>query len=205
MANDREKSERFLAELADTLDLQGAMCKFALTDEEASVLLRFFLSAAPAPPTSAGKKKLPKPPKAPLVESGVKYILNVDGASRGNPGPAGAGAIIKDPDGNVVRELRRNLGTVTNNVAEYEALILALEEAASIGCTDLSVFADSELMVKQINGLYKVKNEGLKGLYAIAKKFIETFDSFEIAHVRREFNGEADRLANEAIDGVGGE
>ncbi|MBE9531251.1 MAG: ribonuclease HI family protein [Proteobacteria bacterium] len=129
-----------------------------------------------------------------------EVVIFVDGASRGNPGLAGAGAIIKDSDGAVIGELRRFLGMATNNIAEYEALILALEEAQSLGCSSVSVFADSELVVKQIKGIYRVKNEGLKGLYAIATKLITQFSSFKISHVRRELNSEADRLANEAID-----
>ncbi len=129
-----------------------------------------------------------------------EYVIFVDGASRGNPGLAGAGAIIRDPDGEVAGKLGRYLGMGTNNMAEYEALILALEEAQSLGCASVSVFADSELVVKQIKGVYKVKNEGLKGLYAIAIKLIDQFSSFKITHIPREQNHEADRLANEAID-----
>lgn len=129
-----------------------------------------------------------------------EYVIFVDGASRGNPGLAGAGAIIRDPDGEVAGKLRRYLGMGTNNMAEYEALILALEEAQGLGCETISVFADSELVVKQIKGIYKVKNEGLKGLFAIATKLIDQFSSFKITHVPREQNHEADKLANEAID-----
>jgi ribonuclease HI len=143
------------------------------------------------------------PVKMPSFKSEARegeFVIHVDGASRGNPGLAGAGAIIKDSKGEVIGELRRFLGMGTNNMAEYEALILALEEARSLGCDSVSVFADSELVVKQIKGIYKVKNEGLKGLFAIAKKLISQFSSFKISHVKREFNAEADRLANEAID-----
>jgi ribonuclease HI len=148
----------------------------------------------------SGVKPEVKPESKPFISNDGEFVIHVDGASRGNPGHAGAGAIIKDSDGEVVGMLTKYLGKATNNMAEYEALILALEEAQSLGLSSVSVFADSELMVKQINGVYRVKNEGLKGLYAIAIKLVSQFDTFRITHVKRELNGEADKLANEAID-----
>jgi len=127
--------------------------------------------------------------------------INTDGAARGNPGPAGIGAVLKDNVGKVVCEVSEYLGEKTNNQAEYMALIKALARAASIGAEDVHVFADSELMVKQIKGLYKIKNEGLKPLYDEARGLIRKFKSVSISYVPRERNREADKLANEAIDG----
>jgi ribonuclease HI len=184
---------QFLSTLAKGLDLEKAACEVGITAGEGEAILASILKGKGQ--AASANKPTPKS-DAPMSEC----VIYVDGASRGNPGLAGAGAIIRNSDGEVIGELRRFLGMGTNNMAEYEALILALEEARSLGCNSVSVFADSELVVKQIKGIYKVKNEGLKGLYAIAAKLITQFSSFKIAHVKREFNGEADRLANEAID-----
>jgi len=124
-----------------------------------------------------------------------------DGAARGNPGPAGAGAVLKARDGRVIVEVCRYLGEMTNNQAEYRALILGLEEARQIGAEQISIFADSELVVKQINGEYKVKNEGIRPLHAEAVKLLRTFGEYTIEHLPRDENRHADRLANLAIDG----
>lgn len=128
------------------------------------------------------------------------YSMYVDGASRGNPGAAGAGAHIDNPDGTTLVELCRHLGEATNNIAEYSALLLGLKEAEVLGIKNLDAYADSELMVKQIKGIYRVKNEGLKPLYEEAKRIIAAFERFTISHVRREFNSKADGLANRGID-----
>ena len=137
--------------------------------------------------------------------SGIKGAVDiyVDGASRGNPGMAGAGAAIKAKDGPVLKKLKKYLGVVTNNVAEYSALVMALDSARSLGVKEVRVFADSELVVKQIKGEYRVKSVDLKPLYMEAMHLIESFNRFEIRHVPREKNAEADKLANEAIDGKG--
>lgn len=124
-----------------------------------------------------------------------------DGAARGNPGPAGAGAVLTDAQGKTVGEVCCYLGETTNNQAEYQALLLALEEAKSVGALRVNVFADSELMVKQIKGEYRVKNEGLKPLYKKIMALLCHFGGYHIAHVPREQNKRADKLANLAIDG----
>ncbi|MBE7414540.1 MAG: ribonuclease HI family protein [Deltaproteobacteria bacterium] len=124
----------------------------------------------------------------------------MDGASRGNPGEAGAGAVIKDPQGKVVRELRKYLGIATNNMAEYRALVMALTEAGSMGIRDIEVFADSELVVKQMTGAYRVKSEELKSLFEEALRLMKGFRTAKIVHVYREENSLADKLANEAIE-----
>ncbi|OGP13363.1 MAG: hypothetical protein A2054_06855 [Deltaproteobacteria bacterium GWA2_55_10] len=128
------------------------------------------------------------------------FEIRVDGASRGNPGEAGAGAVIRDAQGKIVRELRKYLGVVTNNVAEYQALVMALSEARSMGIRDVEVFADSELMVKQLNRVYKVKSEDLRPLFEKAAALLKGFRSSKIVHVYREENAAADKLANEAIE-----
>ena len=121
----------------------------------------------------------------------------VDGGARGNPGPAGIGAVI---DGPAKIEISEYIGETTNNVAEYSALIRMLEQGLKKGYSELDIFADSELMVKQIKGEYRVKNENLRGLYLEAQKYLQQLKKFTITHIRREFNKDADKLVNEAID-----
>ena len=126
-------------------------------------------------------------------------VLRTDGGSRGNPGPAGAGFVI-ERDGEIICRGGRFLGSQTNNVAEYEALIWGLENVSALGFAEVTVFADSELLVKQINGQYRVKNEGLKPLFTRALQVLRSFGSWRVSHVRREQNVEADEMANEAMD-----
>lgn len=123
-----------------------------------------------------------------------------DGAARGNPGPAGAGARLEDASGQVLSEARRFLGEATNNVAEYSALVLGLERAAEIGATSVEIRADSELLVKQMRGEWKIKNAALRTLARRAHALAREFERVSYVHVRREHNTEADRLANQAID-----
>ncbi|HEY3160391.1 MAG TPA: ribonuclease HI family protein [Vicinamibacterales bacterium] len=123
----------------------------------------------------------------------------VDGGSRGNPGPAGYGVHIEQDDGTVV-ELKESLGLTTNNVAEYSGLIAALRWAASHGISRLHVRADSELLVKQMRGEYRVKSPGLQPLFEQARALARQIGDVTFEHVRREFNKDADRLANEAMD-----
>jgi ribonuclease HI len=125
--------------------------------------------------------------------------IYTDGASRNNPGEAGAGVFIMQ-DGEPVARIARYLGTATNNVAEYTAAIIGLEHAVKLGVSRVKLFADSELLVKQLNGQYRVKNEGLKPLYNRAKELIAKIGSVEVQYVPRAQNSEADALANKAID-----
>jgi|tagenome__1003787_1003787.scaffolds.fasta_scaffold20645651_2 ribonuclease HI len=127
-------------------------------------------------------------------------IAHTDGGARGNPGPAGFGVSITDQDGNRVIELSEYLGNQTNNVAEYSALIAALEWAVSHGHRAVQIVSDSELMVKQLRGIYKVRNENLQPLFDKAQRLIAQLQWFEVKHVLREQNRDADRLANEAMD-----
>jgi len=123
----------------------------------------------------------------------------IDGASSGNPGPAGCGAVFLDRNGKPVLKLRKYLGETTNNVAEYSALLCALQEAQARGWRRLAVKSDSELLVKQFAGSYRVRNQGLRPLYEKVKEASTAFDQLSIEHVRREFNTQADRLAREAV------
>jgi ribonuclease HI len=129
-----------------------------------------------------------------------EWLLMVDGASRGNPGEAGSGAVIFDPEGETVRELSRYLGKATNNVAEYAGLLMGLEEALKLGITRLRVESDSELLVRQLNGIYRVKEPRLIELHSKARELLRRFEAYRIMHVRREQNRIADRLANQGID-----
>lgn len=130
-------------------------------------------------------------------------MLWTDGAARGNPGPAGGGAVLKTPTGEVLDEQSRYLGHTTNNVAEYRALLLGLERALACGVSVLEVRADSELLIRQLKGEYRVRSSGLLPLYTEAKQMLARFASVELRHVRRELNAEADRLANRGIDELG--
>jgi ribonuclease HI len=127
-------------------------------------------------------------------------IAHSDGGARGNPGPAGYGVVIQDEAGQNVAALSEYLGHQTNNFAEYQGLIAALEYALQHGPKALKVISDSELLVRQIKGIYKVKNATLKYLHGRAKELIAQLDWFSIGHALREHNQEADRLANEAMD-----
>jgi ribonuclease HI len=132
------------------------------------------------------------------------YQANVDGGSRGNPGPAAYGVVVRDPRGEIVARLKKFIGNNTNNVAEYFGLIAALDYAQNHGIRALRIESDSELMVKQLRGQYKVKSEELKPLFERAKKMSQTFESFRISHVYREQNKEADALVNQALDETSG-
>ena len=124
----------------------------------------------------------------------------MDGGARGNPGPAAVGVVIRDAGGEVIADAAEPIGNATNNVAEYRALIRGIELAAQNGATELELYGDSELVVKQIRGEYKVKDAGLKPLHAEARAALSAFQTWSFAHVRREQNAEADALVNQALD-----
>ncbi|HYL83821.1 MAG TPA: ribonuclease HI family protein [Candidatus Angelobacter sp.] len=136
--------------------------------------------------------------------SAASFRANIDGGSRGNPGPAAYGAVIRDGRGEIVAKLKKYIGRSTNNVAEYYGLIAAMDYAQSHGIRALRIESDSELLVKQMRGLYKVKSADLQPLFERAKKMSQALESFRIDHVYREQNREADLLANEALDEVEG-
>ncbi len=130
----------------------------------------------------------------------MKVTVHVDGGSRGNPGPAAAAFVLDDGAGHRLQARAFVLGETTNNVAEYTALLRALKAAGALGATDVAVFSDSELLVRQLTGLYKVKSDLIRPLYEQVNDLRSQFDCFSIRHVMREQNKEADRLVNEALD-----
>jgi ribonuclease HI len=129
-----------------------------------------------------------------------KLRVHVDGGARGNPGPAAIAAVVSDEDGGIVEERSEMIGPATNNVAEYRALLLGIERAAALGAAELELIGDSELIVRQVKGEYKVKDETLRGLHDQVRQALQGFDRWSISHVRREENAEADRLVNEELD-----
>lgn len=130
----------------------------------------------------------------------MRARLFTDGGSRGNPGPSGSGAVLFDMDGGVIAEATRYLGITTNNVAEYTAILIGLEMAEQEGVTELEVYMDSELAVKQLNGVYRVKNPGLAALWMQVRKRVPQFTSVRFSHVRRAQNVHADALVNKVLD-----
>jgi ribonuclease HI len=153
------------------------------------------------PPRGAGLFTDAAPEAKPTAAA---YRANIDGGSRGNPGPASYGVVIRDPRGEIAAKLKKYIGRTTNNVAEYYGLIAALDFAQSKGIRTLRIESDSELLVKQMRGQYKVKSEDLRPLFERAKKMSQTLESFRIDHVYREQNKEADLLANQAMDEADG-
>jgi len=132
----------------------------------------------------------------------LRVLAYTDGAARGNPGPSGAGAILRDAaDGAVVAEIAEGLGWATNNVAEWTAVRLALEKALALGATHVDLRMDSELVARQITGVYRVKHPDLKPIHAAVMAMLRGLQGYTVGHVPRELNKEADRLSNVAIDG----
>jgi ribonuclease HI len=145
------------------------------------------------------QERLPLPePKRAGPRNAV--IVFSDGAARGNPGPAGAGAVLADQAGNVIARLGRYLGRQTNNVAEYEGLLLGLKHARELGYREVEIRADSQLLIRQLKGEYAVRHAGLKPLHAEVLRLLRSFDRYELKHVPREENALADEMSNRAID-----
>jgi ribonuclease HI len=130
----------------------------------------------------------------------VKLVVHVDGGARGNPGPAAAGAVLSTPDGEIVDEASELLGIATNNVAEYRGLLLGLARAKALGASEVEVVNDSELIAKQVNGVYKVKHAAMRPLYLEAMTALREFGSWSIRSVPRAQNADADALVNQALD-----
>jgi len=159
------------------------------------------MMAKPDPPRrSAGLFGDHRPEAKPSAPAA--WRANIDGGSRGNPGPAAYGVVIRNPRGEIVARLKKYIGRTTNNVAEYYGLIAALDFAQSSSVRELHIESDSELLVKQMRGQYKVKSADLQPLFERAQKMSRSFVSFRINHIYREQNREADALANEAMDEV---
>jgi ribonuclease HI len=137
------------------------------------------------------------------VSAPQRLVVNVDGGARGNPGPAAIGVVVSTPDGDVLEEHAERIGSATNNVAEYRALMLGLERALALGAREVELIGDSELVVRQVQGEYKVRDEVLWRLNKHVIRALAEFDSWSIRHVRREDNEAADRLVNEVLDAEG--
>jgi ribonuclease HI len=179
----RNDSVKVLRHLADTLDIGQTVAAFpGMTREMLAEIIR----------GASGAEQ----------DTWSTAILSVDGAARGNPGAAGAGIVLEAADGTIYR-FGEYLGKATNNVAEYSALIIGMKKAAELGVRKLKVRSDSELIVKQLNGQYKVKSPHLQDLYFSAIKEISSFEKISFMHVPREQNKEADRMANLAVDAKG--
>jgi ribonuclease HI len=131
-----------------------------------------------------------------------RLVVHVDGGARGNPGPAAIAAVLTDPEGTVVEERSEVIGRATNNVAEYRALLLGIERAGAHGARELELVGDSELIVRQVRGEYRVKDPALRGLHGQVAAALQRFDRWSIRNVPREENAHADRLVNEALDGI---
>ena len=182
MAGAPPSPAEIFAALAQEPDLVAVCRRFGLTRED---LTRLFQEAAELFQEE---------------EDDGAWQLYVDGAARGNPGPAGAGAIIYDPKGNFRGQDLRYLGETTNNVAEYQALLLGLGLAQMLGVKNLHVFADSLLVVQQLKGAYQVKTPHLYPLWSEARETLGHFHTYDISHIDRSLNHQADRLARQAID-----
>lgn len=163
-----------------------------LDDKPRPAAQRSLFDAPPARPAPA-----PTPPTSGRFSH---LVLFTDGAARGNPGPAGAGAVLSLPDGTVVARLGKFLGIQTNNVAEYQGLLIGLEKAHELGARTLDVRADSLLVISQLRGEWKVKHPGLKPYFDQARALLRKFERVSLEHVRRELNADADEMSNRAID-----
>jgi len=135
-----------------------------------------------------------------LKNSNMKLIINTDGGSRGNPGPAGIGAVLSDEKGNIAKEISECIGNATNNQAEYKALVCALEEAKKLKADEVNILMDSELIVKQLKQEYKVKNKDLAPLFVKVWNLLNEFSKWSIKHIKRDKNKRADELVNKALD-----
>jgi len=175
-----------LQTLAETLDVEATLARLpGLTrDGLRAILLDAAVAPADQPPARGARS----------------VVVYTDGASRGNPGRSGAGVLITAEDGREIARHSRFLGQMTNNMAEYTALLIALKEARNAGADTITVKSDSELLVRQINGEYKVKNDALRIMHQSAMDLLRGFKRWKVTHVRREQNQEADLLANQALD-----
>ncbi len=186
------KDAELLRFMARAEPLTSTVEEFSVKRERLERLLERVADLVDEEPTAANLAGLPKNLNRLRVYS--------DGAARGNPGPSGAGAVLVDPRGRVVERLGKYLGVQTNNVAEYTALILGLQRARELGVDEVEVFADSELMIRQLGGRYQVKSPSLRPLYEQARGLHNEFSRFKLVHVPREMNAAADEMSNKAID-----
>jgi ribonuclease HI len=185
---------QLLLALAEHETLDAACAALGIDKEQARRLLRGAAKQLGAEPEAKPSARVTSPGEVRRVR------VFSDGAARGNPGPAGAGAVILDEEGRVLARLGRFLGKQTNNVAEYQALLLGLRRARQMGAREVEVRADSQLLIRQLQGKYAVKNEVLKRLHEEALALLRSFDRYQLVHVPREQNALADEMSNRAID-----
>jgi len=185
--------ESVLRYLAQTLSVTKTFKRFPAL--KAHHLQQMLLRSA-----QRAEEKKPMAEVAPARKRLPEYFIQADGASRGNPGEAGIGAVIADARGRTIKELKYFLGVATNNEAEYRAVILALQKALDLGAGSVTLHLDSELIVRQLRGEYKVREAHLKPLHRKALEVLNRFSEYHIHYVPREENRRADQLANEAID-----
>jgi len=185
--------EKIIRYLAQTLSVAKTLKRFPLL--KAKDLQNLLLESA-----QRMQESTKPPPSLPSGEETLEFFIHADGASRGNPGEAGIGAVIADTQGRTVKEVKRFLGMATNNVAEYQAVIFALEKAWHLGAAKVRVYLDSELVVRQLRGEYRVREAHLQALHRQAMETLNHFSQSSIHHIPREENRRADQLANEAID-----
>jgi ribonuclease HI len=192
---------QLLLAIAEHGSLEAASEELGIERDEAVRLLREGARKLGGLPKerAAAQKELPGLERSASAD-GKRLRVFSDGAARGNPGPAGAGAVVLDSKGRVLARVGRFLGKQTNNVAEYEGLLLGLSRAKELGAREVEVRADSLLLIRQLEGAYQVKNAALKALHAKAKALLRTFDRVDLRHVPREENTLADEMSNRAID-----
>ena len=195
MSGRRPSLPELLRVIAEEESLERTLERFPGLSRSELVSVLLGRPAAPHPPPPQPRGSPPHP-----VQLHRKLRVASDGAARGNPGPAGAGAVIFDPDGPVLERLGKFLGRQTNNVAEYQALLLGLRRARELGAEELEVVADSELMIRQLSGAYQVRSPALRELHAEALALLKAFRKVKLIHVPREQNVEADEMSNRAID-----
>ena len=197
--------ESILRYLSQTLSVSKTLKRFSSLSPRD--LQEFFQRAAERAKEDPRPALPPLPPedsKPSVPDSSVKefpeVFIQTDGASRGNPGESGAGAVICDSRGRTLKELKQYLGMATNNVAEYRAAILALEKALELGAKRVTLSLDSDLVVRQLRGEYRVREPHLRALHQKAQEVLNRFSQYSILYIPREENRRADQLANEAID-----
>lgn len=189
-------AEAVLRYLSQTLSVTKTLKRFpSLTLKD---LQEIFLCSADRARREKGEAK--PSPVEPARKEFPEFFIHADGASRGNPGEAGAGAVISDSQGRTLKELKLYLGMASNNVAEYRAAIHALEKALELGARSVTLYLDSELVVRQLRGEYRVREPHLKTLHQKAQEILNRFSQCSILYISREENRRADQLANEAID-----
>jgi ribonuclease HI len=197
--------ESVLRHLAQTLSVSKTLKRFSsLSPRDLQEIFQRSAERAKEDPKLARPAFPPEDSKSSPPVSSAKdfpeFFIHTDGASRGNPGEAGAGAVISDSRGRTLKELKQYLGMATNNVAEYRAAILALEKARELGAKRVTLFLDSELVVRQLRGEYRVRESHLKVLHQKAQEVLNRFSQCSILYIPREENRRADQLANEAIN-----